>query len=110
MTDYRSIELEDEVISFVTHEVSYIAFTREGRRLDILKSSSFQPEIEDPEDYFTYMWVKALQGYFLLRQRYVESRPQEWFVIRELEPESNYLFYEEFLDELPRYLEGLPAA
>lgn len=105
MTDYETVVLEpDEVIQFVTHDLSYIAYTRTGRRLDITKSMSAQPAIVNPDDYFSYMWVKALQGYFLLRQRYVESVAEPWFVVRELKPETDFRFYEEFLDELDAYL------
>lgn len=93
------VELEpEEVIQFVTHELSYIAYTRTGRRLDILKSHSVQPPIEDPENFTTFMWLKALQGYFVLRQHYVEKVSEPWYVIQELKPETDFRFYEEFLD------------
>lgn len=105
MTAYEVLELEpEEVIQFVTHDLSYIAYTNSGRRLDILKSMSAQPPIQNPEDYYSYMWVKALQGYFILRQHYVESVASPWYVIRELKPETEFHFYEEFLDELDTFL------
>lgn len=105
MTPYKVTEIEpDEVIQFVTHEVSYIAYTRMGRRLDILKSTSVQPPIADQQDYDSYLWVKALQGYFVLRQRYVESIAEPWHVISELEPETDFRFYEEFLDVVEEFV------
>lgn len=107
LTEYEVIELEpEEVIQFVTHDLSYIAYTRTGRRLDILKSHSVQPPIADPENFVTFMWLKALQGYFVLRQRYVEKVPEPWYVIQELRPETDFRFYEEFLDVVDDHVIG----
>ncbi|MEW6278344.1 MAG: hypothetical protein AB1758_06975 [Candidatus Eremiobacterota bacterium] len=100
-------EMEDEVVQFVTTEAAYIAYTAQGRRLDILKSVSVQPPIREEASYATYMWVRALQGYFLLRQRIEESKPGPWFVIRELVPEQDYLFFENFQDQVEEFAQGL---
>ncbi len=73
----------------------------DGRRADIIKCHPFQPEISDHLNYSAYLWVKAIQGYFLLRQRFIEEHPCEWRIVREVEVEDPE---RDFFDEMGRSL------
>lgn len=69
--------------------------------MDIAKCRSFQPPIDDHQRYASYLWVKAVQGYFVLRQWFIEGHPCEWRVIRELEvTEEELHFFDEHGDLL----------
>ena len=49
-----------------------------------MRVQTLQPKIENPEDYDYYMWVEATQGYFILKQRFLENRPQNWQLVGEM--------------------------
>ncbi len=90
-----------EVITFVATEGAYFFATGDRRQVDIMKCRTLQPEISDHENYSSYLWVKGYQGYFLLKQLFVDHRPGEWRVIREVEPEpEDFEFFERYGDEL----------
>lgn len=61
----------------------------DGRRGDIIRCQTYQPEIGDPENYVFYLWAETLQGYFLLKQRFLEGRAQEWQLAGEFELEES---------------------
>ncbi|MCA9780697.1 MAG: hypothetical protein KC800_28440 [Candidatus Eremiobacteraeota bacterium] len=63
---------------------AYYFVASDGRRGDIIRCQTHQPGISDPDDYFFYMWVQTLQGYFILKQRFLEGRPQNWSLIGEM--------------------------
>ena len=95
-----------EVVTFVTSPGAYYFVLGDCRRADVMKCRSLQPAIRDHADYSAYLWVKAYQGYFVLRQRFVENVPHEWRVIREVEvtdPEVD--FFENYGDKLLAELE-----
>lgn len=60
----------------------------DGRRGDIVRVQTLQPGIDDPDNYLFYMWVEAIQGYFLLVQRFEEGQPQNWHLIGEMTTEE----------------------
>ncbi len=68
---------------------AYFFILGDGRRADIVKTRNLQPPITDSEAYDTYMWVKAYQGYFVLRQEFLENQATGWRVVREVEAEDD---------------------
>ena len=71
--DLTTTDCDVDVLTFVVDHASYYFIATDGRRADIIRCETFQPGIEDEHDYFFYMWVKATQGYFVLKQRFLES-------------------------------------
>jgi hypothetical protein len=95
-----------EVVTFVTSPGAYYFVLGDCRRADVVKCRSMQPTIHDHNNYSAYLWVQAFQGYFVLRQRFVDHVAQEWRVIRELEvSEPAFDFFETFGDQLLAELE-----
>lgn len=70
-------------------EGAYFFVMSGGNRADIIKCRPFQPAIQDQQAYSAYLWVKAYQGFFLLRQNFFDGRPTEWRVIREVQPDDS---------------------
>lgn len=90
---------------------AYYFVASDGRRGDIVRCQTCQPQITDENLYFFYMWVEALQGYFLLRQEFSEGRPQQWQLIGEIEVEERGPWvFDEITEELRGRLaeEGVP--
>ncbi|MBI3924549.1 MAG: hypothetical protein HY319_03340 [Armatimonadetes bacterium] len=101
--------LEDRVLQFVADQTGYRVWTESGTRLDVVRCNSIQPDIVDPEDYCTYMWIKALQGFFLLRQRICAREPQDWFLVQEVLPAINDpAFFFDYWDRLGETLSSVP--
>ena len=69
-------------------QFAYYFVASDGRRGDIIRCETLQPGIDDPDDYDFYMWVHATQGYFILKQRFLEGRPQNWQLIGEMTTEE----------------------
>ena len=86
--------LRDEVKHFEAYDRGYYAILRRGPRLDILRVFNFQPEIEDFDDYPTYMFIQAVQGFFILRQDVRQGRVEPWFVHAELVPKDPASFFD----------------
>lgn len=57
----------------------------DGRRGDIIRCQTYQPEIKNDNDYAFYLWAQAVQGFFLLKQQFVEGRAQQWWLVGEIE-------------------------
>jgi len=89
------IQLDDEIALFECGENGYYAYLRSGRRLDIQRVFNFQPPIENFDDYFSYMFVQSLQGFFLLRQRMLENRPLNWRVFLEFRAAEPHLLFDQ---------------
>ena len=105
-----SIANDVEVINFVMESGVYCFKTADRRRGDIAKVRTLQPSVKNHSDYFSYMWVQAVQGYFVLRQRFVDGKAQEWRLIREIEVEDPELyFFEHMGDALLLEFEELSA-
>ncbi len=106
----RSWPLEDEVLRFLTDPASYSARTRAGLNLRILRVRTFQPDLEDTQNYPTFLWLEATEGCFLLRQHLVDHRPLPWFVVRRVVPvQAGPDFFTGFFERLADYIrvEGL---
>jgi hypothetical protein len=78
--------LEDEVLHFEMG-ASYTAWTRSGQALRILRACSYQPPLRDPENHPTFLWVEALEGFYLLRQHLLGVQPLPWYVLRRVVPD-----------------------
>jgi len=86
---------------------NYYFVASDGRRGDITRCHTFQPEIEDPEDYYYYLWTEAIQGYFVLRQHFLEGKPQQWFLRAEVETEERGPWvFDEVTEEIKSLLES----
>jgi hypothetical protein len=105
--------VDEEVALFEASKLGYYAYLRRGGRLDIRQVFTCQPPIDDFNDYFSYMFVESLQGFFLLRHRMLENKPQPWTVFLALKPAEPLLLFRqayEFSRELRRRHESPPAA
>lgn len=96
--------LDEEIAHWVSDDRGYHAYTRGGTALHIVRSASVQPPIKRPEDYPTWLWVEALQGFYLARQRIVDGVPQEWRLVRQLVPSERHGFFVDFQDVIAAYL------
>jgi hypothetical protein len=104
-------QLEEEIIHFQADGSGYYAYPRRGGRIDILHAFNFQPPIENFDDYYSFMFVESIQGFFLLRQRMLENRPQPWHICLELKPAEPQLFFNQALnlaESLRRRAEEVP--
>lgn len=94
-----------EIQTFVVDTGSYYFVAVGGLRGDIRRCRTFQPDIKDPDDYFFFMWVESVQGYFLLKQQFLEGRAQEWYLIAEIiTEESGPAFFEELSEAMEQRL------
>ena len=91
----------DEVLKFVTYPKGYYALLRSGRRLDIIHALTFQPEITDFDDYYTFLLIHTAQGFFLLRQQVKENHVCPWFVLCEFTPKESHQFALNINDLIP---------
>ena len=96
----------DDVLHWVTDDLGYHAYSRGGLVLSIVRSASIQPTISDEQDYVTWLWVEALQGFFVMRQRIVETQPQGWVIVRRLTPSAHHGFFADFRDGFEGWVEG----
>ena len=80
----NTVDCDVEITTFVVDQGAYYFVASDGRRGDIIRCETLQPGIENPDDYDFYMWVQAIQGYFILKQRFLEGRPQNWCLIGEM--------------------------
>ncbi len=84
---------DDEITIFEAGENGYYAYLRLGRRIDIQRAFNFQPPIDNFDDYYSFMFVESLQGFFLFRQRVVENKSEPWHVFLEMTPRDPCVFY-----------------
>lgn len=101
--------MQDEIVHWVWDTLGYYAFTSSGMSINIVRSTSVQPSIQRPDDYYTYLWLETLQGFFLARQRIVDSAPQGWWIVRQLIPNVGHHFFQAFQDDIASYVERLEA-
>lgn len=104
----EELEMEEEVVHWSFDENGYHAFTATGKPLNIVRSLSLQPPIASEDDYYTWLWLETLQGFYVARQRIVEAMPQGWWLVRQVVPASPHLFFQHFSDELEAYVMRLP--
>ncbi len=101
------MDADVEILSFVTAHGSYYFLAADGRRGDIIKCRNLQPPIQDHENYETYLWVKAVQGYYLLRQFFIDGQAQEWRICKEITiDDPNLESFDEVGDHLAGDLQG----
>lgn len=103
----QTVVLDDEIAHWVSDVQGYHAYTRGGAALHVVRSASVQPPITHPEDYHTWLWIQALQGFYLARQRIIDGVPQEWRVVRQIVPSEGHGFFVDFRDDLVDYLVAL---
>jgi hypothetical protein len=101
--------IRDEIVHWVYDDLGYYAYAGSGLTLNIVRSISVQLPIENPDDYSTFLWLETLQGFFLARQRLLDSSPQGWWLIRELMPDESHAFFQRFGDSIHDYLAGIHA-
>lgn len=100
------IILNEEVKDFYLEGDWYYVILRSGRCLNIVRSQSVQPAIDDPLDYPSYLWVEAKEGFFLFRQRFLMGRGGPWVVEKQIVPADPADFFRLYLDRLRQNLEG----
>lgn len=106
-TRYSEWPLEEEILRFVTDQTSYSARTRSGMELRILKAQTFQPPVQDEDNFATFLWIETVEGFFLLRQHLVYSQALPWYLLRRLIPAPGQPhFFHEFQEELESYIEA----
>jgi hypothetical protein len=89
----NAIHRDDEITLFDTSDKGYYAYTRRGDRFDITHAFNFQPPILNFDDYYAYMFVESLQGFFIFRQRIFENAEEHWEVFLELFPREPAGFF-----------------
>jgi hypothetical protein len=86
--EYDVRKIGEEVKNFVTEQLAYYGVTRSGYLFNIIKTRTIQPHIEDENDYHTYMWVHCIDGYYLLRERFIEGHGVGWYLEVEIIPKG----------------------
>jgi len=100
----EEVVLKEEIRHFLTEPTGYYAISASGRILQILKSQPIQPDIIDFEDFTTFLWVEALDGFYLLSQHFKDGRPGSWYIRRLLVPEERHRFFMLFQEAIMDYL------
>lgn len=72
-----------EVHQFVTSSSAYTIHA-DGLRMDVARCQNLQRD-----ELQSFMWVKAVQGYFVLEQSPLGRNPGHWQIILEIEPQEN---------------------
>lgn len=97
--------LDEEVVRFVTEPLNYSARTMTGMELRILKAQTFQPPVENPDNFPTFMWIETAEGFFLLRQHLVFNQGLPWRILRRILPAPGQpYFFHDFQDVLESYV------
>ena len=94
--------IEDEILNFYIDGNIYYAVSKLGIVLNIIHIVSIQPKINDFNDYFTYLWIEALEGFFILRQRIKEKIAEPWVIEKKIIPKNNYNFFNLFEEEFKK--------
>jgi hypothetical protein len=76
------------ILTFVVDANLYYFVASDGRRGDIVRCRTLQPPVVDENDYFYYLWAETIQGYFVLRQQFLEGQAQDWLLRAEVEVEE----------------------
>ena len=94
------------VIDFVTTSESYTIHIEPDLRLDVARVQSKQAD--DSSD--SYMWIQAVQGFFVLYQDLSGPKPGPWLLIFEVSPQSfSSSFFPYIEDEFFRLLQEWQA-
>ena len=93
-------------MDFVTTSESYTIYIEPDLRLDVARVQSKQAD--DSSD--TYMWIQAVQGFFVLYQDLSGPKPGPWLLIFEVTPQSfSSSFFPYIEDEFFRLLQEWQA-
>ena len=75
-----------EVFDFVTTASSYTIHVEPNLRLDVARCKSIELVRELEVPHWGYLWVQAVQGFFVFRQAILGGVPGAWQMIYEIEP------------------------
>jgi hypothetical protein len=105
---FEFIPLRDPVFRFLTTPQSYSAYCQSGLRLDIARCRNLVPPQANPDDYWNFLWIQSLQGFFVLRQRVRVGVTEDWVLVGEVmtsSPISQFfdMFQDSFEDLVRRY-------
>jgi hypothetical protein len=93
----NAMQRDDEIVLFEASELGYYAYPRLGGRFDIMHAFNFQPPILNYDDYYSFMFVESLHGFFVFRQRVFENKEEPWRVFLELVPREPHCFFSDAL-------------
>lgn len=101
----------EPIKDFVTGEDTYYGVTGSGFLFNIIRCYSAQPPIVDHEDYHTYLLVHAVEGIFILRQRFLKGSAGKWHLkaaVESLENSPvNFEDVREYLEQNPKIYETI---
>jgi hypothetical protein len=105
---YEFLPLRDQVYRFVSTAQSYTAYCESGLRLDIARCRNILVSQPDPDDYWNFLWIQSLQGFFVLRQRVRVGITEDWVLVGEVLTSSAVsqffdLFQDSFEDVVRRF-------
>lgn len=86
---------DEEIMTFEANTTGYYAYTRPGFRFDITHAFNFQPPIDNFDNYFSFMFVESLQGFFIFRQHVFENKEEPWCIYLELIPRAPHSFHKD---------------
>ena len=110
---HTAVRRNAEVLDFVTTTESYTIYVHPDLRLDVARCQN-KRESDSNE---VYLWVQAVQGFFVMHQTQASGTPGPWRVIFEISPQqfsSSFFPWadDEFFNLLPGWeeLPPLPAS
>ena len=81
---FEFLPLRDAVYRFVSTTHSYTAYCESGLRLDIARCRNILIPQPEPDDYWNFLWIQSLQGFFVLRQRVRVGVTEDWVLVGEV--------------------------
>lgn len=100
----EEIAMEEEIIDFYIEDGVYFAVSTSGRIFHIRKIVGIQPEIINEEEFFTYLWMETIEGFFLLRQQIKEGKVSKWTIEKEIIPFEYFNFFENYQEKIKKML------
>jgi hypothetical protein len=94
----------EEVKQFVTSSHGYYAYLLNGERLDIVRAASFQPDIQNYDDYYGYLFIQTQFSFFIPRQRIIENKPLTWELHLEMTPHEPAAFFQQAYAQVKQLL------
>ena len=95
-------EIKEEVKGFYGNKKGYYLVTDSGYCLNIIHLVSLQPKIENENDYLTFLFVEAKEGFFLLTQRIKDFKAGRWVIEKEMIPCDPQNFSQEYQREFEK--------
>ena len=81
---FEFLPLKDPVFRFISTAHSYAAYCESGLRLDIARCRNMLLAQSEPDDYWNFLWIQSLQGFFVLRQRVRVGITEDWVLVGEV--------------------------